>query len=29
MIVKDVMTRNPIYVTPDTSLTDAKAFIAH
>lgn len=27
MIVKDVMTRNPIYVTPDTSLTEAKALM--
>jgi acetoin utilization protein AcuB len=27
MIVKDVMTRNPIYVAPDTSLTEAKALM--
>jgi acetoin utilization protein AcuB len=27
MIVKDVMTRNPIYVMPDTSLTEARALM--
>ena len=27
MIVKDVMTKNPVYVSPDTNVTEAKALM--
>ena len=27
MIVKDVMTKNPIFVSPETSITEAKAIM--